>query len=211
MPFPSRIIFTALLSLAALACIDPCSEPEVPYDGIDNDCDDTTPDDDLDGDGFALVDDCDDEDSEVNPDAVDVCDGIDNDCSGGPADLLAVDCITYWRSDWDGDGYGNPATEECECDVPADAVLNGDDCDDGRAVSYPGAEEICDTVDNDCDGYVDEDLPTHYFYDYDGDGYGNPATAVEGCTLPPSGSWVFNGDDCDDANELIYPGAQGCL
>ncbi len=57
---------------------------ETPYDGVDNDCDAGTPDDDLDGDGFGIADDCDDGDDAVHPAAVEVCgDGIDNDCDGG--------------------------------------------------------------------------------------------------------------------------------
>ena len=57
---------------------------EVAYDGVDNDCDPDTPDDDLDGDGFDLADDCDDDDSDVNPEAAEVAgDGVDNDCDPG--------------------------------------------------------------------------------------------------------------------------------
>jgi hypothetical protein len=56
---------------------------EVPYDGIDNDCDPSTPDDDLDGDGYPLATDCDDADAAVNPGVEEICgDEIDNNCDG---------------------------------------------------------------------------------------------------------------------------------
>ncbi len=55
---------------------------EVPYNGLDDDCDPTTPDDDLDGDGFGIANDCDDNDADVNPIADEVCDGVDNNCDG---------------------------------------------------------------------------------------------------------------------------------
>ena len=55
---------------------------EIPYDGIDNDCDASTPDDDLDGDGYALVDDCDDEDVSISPSQEEMCNERDHDCDG---------------------------------------------------------------------------------------------------------------------------------
>ena len=57
---------------------------EIVYNGLDDDCDPETGDDDLDGDGFILAEDCQDNDPEVNPDAEEICgDGRDNDCDGG--------------------------------------------------------------------------------------------------------------------------------
>jgi predicted outer membrane repeat protein len=116
---------------------DPATNPaaaEVPYDGIDQDCDgsDTT---DVDGDGFDGGDqgaDCDDQDPEVFPGAVETWyDGVDQDCDGAADD------------DQDGDGYGS-------------AGHGGDDCDDTRADVNPGATEIeGDETDSDCDGEED--------------------------------------------------------
>ena len=59
------------------------NQSEIPYDGSDNDCDPTTPDDDLDEDGFDRNVDCDDLDENINPNAVDnSCDGLDDNCDG---------------------------------------------------------------------------------------------------------------------------------
>jgi hypothetical protein len=67
-----------------------------------------------------------------------VCDGVDNDC-----DLETDEGLTY---DKDGDGY--TSTGSC--------FGSHDDCDDGDKNVHPGAEEICDKVDNDCNKEVDE-------------------------------------------------------
>jgi len=133
----------------------PCDEPEVPYDGVDNDCDPSTPDDDLDGDGYLLADDCDDASSAVNPGATEVCDEIDNDCDGmadGPTSTNAPP----WYADDDGDGYGNPDVSRVECFQPEGFIADNTDCDDRDDTVYPDAEEECDDVDDDCDGTVDE-------------------------------------------------------
>ena len=106
---------------------------EIPYDGIDNDCDPTTLDDDLDGDGVMLADDCNDGDAAVHPGAVEIWyDGIDEACDGGDDD--------------DQDGDGDAAT-----------AAGGTDCDDTDPAVHSGAVEDCDTRgDDDCDGSTDE-------------------------------------------------------
>ena len=59
------------------------NQTEEPYNGIDDDCDPATFDDDLDQDGFLLADDCDDNNSNINPDAEEIPNnGIDEDCDG---------------------------------------------------------------------------------------------------------------------------------
>ncbi len=134
-----------------------------------------------------------------------VCDGVDNDCDG-EVDEDAVDAGT-WYADADGDGYGDAASAVTACEAPTGAVDNGEDCDDGDAAAYPGAPEVCDGVDDDCDGEVDEDAVDMgtWYTDADGDGYGDPDTAVEACEAPTG--TVDNGEDCDDGDPNVNPGA----
>lgn len=117
---------------------------DIPNNGIDEDCDgadsiDTTLID-QDGDGFMPSDgDCDDADAAINPAALEVCeDGIDNDCDG----LTDEDCNVVCP-DVDGDGY-----RSISC--------GGSDCNDTDTTVSPGFSEICDKVDNNCNGLVDE-------------------------------------------------------
>ncbi|MFT5680117.1 MAG: hypothetical protein ACI8RZ_001022 [Myxococcota bacterium] len=138
---------------------------EIAYDGIDNDCDPTSPDDDLDGDGFFNNDDCDDNDAEVYPGNVEICDSIDNDCNGDIDDDDAnVIGARSWYPDGDGDGYGDAtSTAMISCDVISGLVEDNADCDDTDALYNPAAiEDDCDDLeDYNCDGqaaFVDEDL-----------------------------------------------------
>jgi hypothetical protein len=80
-----------------------------------------------------------------------------------------------------------------------------DDCSDGDASVYPGAVEVCDGVDNDCDDEVDEGVTSTYWYDGDGDGYGDPLLTEQLCEA--LSGWVPNGDDCDDTDAAINPAA----
>lgn len=199
-----------------------------------NDCDDTDPtitdgDDyytDTDGDGFGdpagrvtactqpagtttNADDCDDAEAGVNPDAVEVCDDIDNNCDD-KIDNNAVD-VARWYTDRDGDGFGaGPATNAC--DAPANTAANADDCNDACASCHPGGTEVCDSanVDEDCDSAADDAdssaVGTMLAYpDEDGDGRGDPEGGAYACD-PPS-SWVLSAGDCDDHDSLAWTGA----
>jgi hypothetical protein len=105
-----------------------------------------------DGDGFAVDEDCDDGDPDVNPDAEEICDEVDNDCDGEVDDGVA---LISWP-DLDGDGWGDASAPRASCEVPSDDVSNGFDCDDGDHEIGPDALELCDGLDNNCDGLVDE-------------------------------------------------------
>lgn len=82
----------------------------------------------------------------------------------------------------------------------------GRDCDDSRADVHPGATEICDNIDNNCNGFVDEDRKILYFLDADGDLHGDPARRIEACPEDASrarelGQWLSEtGNDCDDSD-----------
>ena len=99
--------------------------------------------------------DCDDANATVHPGQSETCgDGIDNDCNGKTDEANAADCLA-WYSDKDGDGYGS-GTAQCLCAAPGEGYSkNGGDCDDGEASVHPKAPEVCDGVDNDCNGFAD--------------------------------------------------------
>ena len=213
---------------------DPAIRPgaaEVCNDGVDDDCDgeadeagaagETVWYADVDGDGYgdplapvlacdapswAVADgtDCDDSSTDANPAGVEVCDALDNDCDGRIDGADAADA-TLWYPDGDGDGHGAAAPSVAACEAPAFFVASSDDCDDGAATSSPSATEVCDRVDNDCDGDVDEGLTATYYADPDGDGYGVAGVSVEACSAG-TGFAPLAGD-CDEADPAIHPGA----
>ena len=114
---------------------------------------------------------------------------------------------TYYRDD-DRDGFGDAASGTIQdCDVPPGYAAVDGDCDPFRSSIYPGAPELCNGRDDDCDGEIDEDAqPIPYYPDLDGDGFGDPlATPIESCE-PPAG-YVDNDDDCDDRDPSTHPEA----
>jgi len=155
----ARMITTALgLAIFSVGCDDKDdSEHLEPVDtAISQPAD---PDDD--GDGYTIANgDCDDEDPLVNPGQSETCNDLDDDCDG-TVDEDALDAST-WYADQDGDGYLDREHSALTCDLPvgfaADDGSGLEDCDDANAVVHPGAEELCNGMDDDCDGAVDEDL-----------------------------------------------------
>ena len=145
--------------------------------------------------------DCDDSNGQIHPGATEICNGFDDDCDG----FVDEGVGTVWYADADGDGYGNAANTQTACSQPAGYAVNGDDCADNNASIYPGATEICNSLDDDCDGMVDENVGAIWYVDADGDGYGNAPESVQAC-VQPSG-YVSSSTDCDDANSDIYPSA----
>ena len=121
---------------------------------------------------------------------------------------FTVSTGTIWYPDTDGDGFGNGNAGVFSCDSPDDYVANGLDCFDGLATTYPGAPELCDNLDNDCDELIDEGMELSTFYvDADGDGFGSAVLIAQACIAPEG--FVSNLDDCNDASEDVFPGATG--
>jgi hypothetical protein len=136
-----------------------------------------------------------------------VCDGEDNDCSGGVDEGLGE----VFYADTDGDGFGDLSASVEACSIPFGYTTVIGDCAPDNAAIYPGAPEVCDTVDNDCDDLVDDaddglDLTsaTSFYPDLDLDGYG-AGVAVVSC-LEPEGH-VLDDTDCLDTDGASYPGA----
>jgi hypothetical protein len=197
-------------------------------DGVDNDCDGALDNGwpsavwyyDFDADGYgddartvdacyqprdyaAVGGDCADLDGATNPGASEVCNGSDDDCDGTADDGLT---FTAWYKDTDGDGYGDRALTVTTCEQPVGYVDNASDCDDADATRSPATLELCNSIDDNCDGFVDESGDVPYYHDTDGDGFGDPSTVVYPCN-PPFGYVDVEGD-CDDTQELVYPGSR---
>jgi len=214
---------------------DPAVHPEGTEicNGIDDDCNGLTDDEDplltgastwygdSDGDGYGgqqyeaeacdvppgyvdNADDCDDLAPLTYPSAAEICDSADNDC-----DTFVDEGVgSTWYADADGDGYGDSLSTSESCDMPAGYSPNGDDCDDNSAATSPAAYEVCDGIDNNCDGATDDAsaLNTSTWYgDTDGDGYGDPGNTADACSAPSG--FVADSTDCDDAAGSSNPGA----
>ena len=202
--------------LGASAVAGDCNDADAAYnpgvieadctDPNDYNCDGSVGYSDADGDGWAACAECDDTSAANFPGATELCDGVDNNCDGTVDEDTAADAAT-WYADADGDTYGNAASTTLACSAPAGYVTDTSDCDDSNAGVHPGATETCDSVDEDCDGTVDNgavDMST-WHTDADRDGYGDPATGTLSCTRV-SGT-VFNDDDCDDTASAVNPAA----
>jgi len=132
---------------------------------------------DQDGDGYALGVDCDDQDPTIGP--------------------------RY--TDADGDGFGTgDATDGCEASSSLGFSTVAGDCDDSSADIYPGAVDICDGIDADCNGLGDEENIDMWYLDDDGDGHGDPDQGSVLCSAPEG--YVLSSDDCDDTDPERYAG-----
>ncbi len=151
--------------------------------------------------------DCDDADAGANPAASEICDGTDNDCDGSVDEDDADDAST-WYADLDGDGFGNQADSAAACTQPKGYVADDSDCDDGDGAVNPGAGELCNGYDDDCDGVVDEDEASDaatWYHDGDGDSYGDAGDSQVSCAQPSG--YVADATDCDDGVAEVNPGA----
>ena len=114
-----------------------------------------------------------------------------------------------WYLDGDRDGYGDDAQTWTGCEPPSGFVYEGGDCDDTNRQAHPGAVEVCDGADNDCDGLTDDDDtdgpvdPATWYRDGDGDGWGTADDTMQACA--PASGYVAELGDCDDAAAEVFP------
>lgn len=166
--------------------------------------------------------DCDDRNPALNPGMPELCDGLDNNCDFAPDGGLPFIPLYF---DGDGDGYGAGLQfNGCEAqdgnsgyyilDATGESVLhatgytaNTSDCNDFNVNVHPGAPDVCDKIDNDCDGAPDNSAKfgTLWFNDADGDGFGTGAGEYS-CFAPTEFS-VSTGGDCNDFDQEISPAA----
>ncbi len=191
-------------------------------DGIDNDCDGWVDEGvsiaawwDRDGDGFGddefgsrvcelpadaatVAGDCNDLDSQIHPDATEICNGEDDNCDRRVDEDVLLGF--YVDGDGDGDGSGEPTAEGCAPTAGLSATAT--DCDDNDPEVSGLGQEVCDGKDNDCNGSIDDDAGARPgWFDADGDGYGD----VNAPTYECGDGIVNNALDCDDTDASHSP------
>ncbi|MEO6169260.1 MAG: putative metal-binding motif-containing protein, partial [Chitinophagales bacterium] len=155
-------------------------------------------------------DDCDDSPvtgAAVNPQGIEICNAVDDNCNS----IIDDNLQSTFYADEDGDSYGNSSITAIACSAPPGFTSDNSDCDDNTVsggMIYPGAIEMCNNIDDNCNTVIDENLQITFYEDADGDTYGDASVTAFACSVPPGFS--PNADDCDDSplfGGLIYPGA----
>jgi hypothetical protein len=148
--------------------------------------------------------DCDDNNATINPDQEEILDGLDNNCDGQIDEGIP---LTTFYLDSDMDNYGDISKPREAAAKPEGFVQDNTDCDDGNAQINPLQAEIYDSIDNNCNGLIDEGFnPTSWYRDNDNDDYGDKNQSVVDVNAPAG--YVSNSGDCNDNDAAINPGQQ---
>ncbi len=157
--------------------------------------------------------DCDDNEPQVYAGRQEVCDGLDNDCDGVTDGENTLGCQVFFY-DEDGDTWGIDSLAKCLCSPTGHFTsLNSGDCDDTRTAVNPAMTEVCNALDDDCDGRTDPPSSPGciaYYLDTDSDGFGDPT--VTRCLCAPTTEFhVLNNTDCNDLDGMVSPiGTETC-
>ncbi|MBI5369641.1 FG-GAP repeat protein [Candidatus Uhrbacteria bacterium] len=129
-------------------------------------------------------------------------DGVPNAQDCAPDDPK-ITTFPFWH-DLDGDGFG--AGEPVQgCKLEQGLSDKAGDCNDGNPKVHPGAAEVCNLIDDNCNDQVDEGFVSRWYRDKDNDGYGNPNDHMDDCGKP--NGYVDNALDCNDESSAVKPGA----
>lgn len=145
--------------------------------------------------------DCNDANAAIKPGAVEICNNVDDNCDGQTDEGVK---LTFY-ADADGDTYGNAAVTTLACIAPSGYVSNNTDCNDNNASVKPGATEVCNNIDDNCNAQTDEGVKLTFYADADNDTYGNTAVTTLACSAPSG--YVSNNTDCNDGNASVNPAA----
>lgn len=199
--------------------------------GLDDDCNGIIDDSfiytiyyaDADGDGFGDIDhtttsctglppagyvfdstDCNDLNNAIYPSATEICNGFDDNCNI----MIDEDLIYYeYFIDYDEDGFGNADENIFVCyEIPPFGYLtDSTDCNDDIAVINPDATELCNSLDDNCNGSSDEGFTLYvYFFDSDDDGYGNDTLSIATCSDTAPAGYVTDNTDCNDSDAAVH-------
>ncbi len=127
-------------------------------------------------------------------------------CDSTASLVLTLTTPPTWYRDIDGDGFGNSTSFVAACSQPSGYSFDNSDCNDANAAVYPGAVEVCNGIDDDCDGDIDSDDSNVtgqqlWYADVDGDGLGDATDSLRFCNQPLG--YVSNKNDCDDSNAIV--------
>jgi hypothetical protein len=129
-----------------------------------------------------------------------------NGCSNSDTiSIIALQNDTYFY-DADEDGFGDMNNDYFGCVQPAGYVLDSTDCNDLNSTINFNSQEVCNSIDENCNGQIDDGLTfANYYFDNDGDTFGITTDAVFACEQPIG--YVLAGGDCNDNAFGIYPGS----